>query len=321
MSFVQGNLRRQAWWLLPCACACFALASRATAVFARPEPAAGSPAPAAVPAPANTATPPSATPDAAPEPEESTSDEKKDAKPATKSIAEIMIKSGWVGIAFYGILFVFSIISLTVALERLFNLRRGKILPPKFRRALSDLLIHHAGKADELRRLCETSDSPISRILRAGVLRAGRSLAEVEKSMEDAAAAEIADLRGRNRLLYVLGNVGPLIGLLGTVVGMIVTFNAAAEKGLGQGQALAEGIYLALLCTAGGLAIAIPSLIVAALLNTRAERLMREVVECVNETLPIFMRIEAARPKIGEDESNGKTPAEFTLPRAEESKR
>lgn len=318
MRNAKARLRRQAWWLLPCAVALVALALRPATVCAQGDPApaaaAGSPAP-------PVAAPAAATADSDSPPAEPDSSDKSAAGHPKKSIAQIMLKSGWVGILFYAILFLFSIISLTVALERLFNLRRGKLLPPKFKRALSDILIHHAGKADELRRLCETSDSPIARILRAGVLRAGRPLTEVEKSMEDAAANEIADLRGRNRLLYVLGNVGPLIGLLGTVVGMIVTFNTASEMGLGKGEQLAEGIYLALLCTAGGLAIAIPSLIVAALLNSRAERLMREVVECVNETLPIFMRMEGTRPKISDDDSNGKTPVEFALPRAEESKR
>lgn len=295
------NRRRQAWWILPCALICSALWQWPTSLHAQ--------------------APVAETPAAATEPDQPVEAEPSKAKGGKMSLAQLMLKSGWVGVAFYAILFVFSIISLTVALERLFNLRRGKVLPHKFKWALSELLSRQAGTADEFRRLCATSDSPASRILRAGVLRAGRPLTEVEKSMEDAAASEMADLRGRNRMLYVLGNVGPLIGLLGTVIGMIVTFNTASQKGLGQGEQLAEGIYLALLCTAGGLTIAIPSLLLAALLNTRAERLMREVVECVNETTPVFMRMEGSRPTISDDNSNGQTPADLALPRGEESAR
>lgn len=312
MLFVQGNLRRLAWWLMPCALVCSALWQWPTQLCAQT--------PTTPPAEASPAKETPST-ETATEPAKPDDKPKSEAKHASESIAQIMVKSGWVGLAFYGILFAFSILSLTVGLERMFNLRRGKILPGKFKRALSDILIHHSGRVDELRRLCETSDAPVSRILRAGVLRAGRPLPEIEKVMEDAAAGEMADLRGRNRLLYVLGNVGPLIGLLGTVVGMIVTFSTASHQGLGQGEKLAEGIYLALLCTAGGLTIAIPSLIVAALLNTRAERLMREVVDCVNETMPVFMRMENSRPKISDDDSNGKTLVDYSLPEHEESQR
>jgi biopolymer transport protein ExbB len=242
-------------------------------------------------------------------------EEKSASRQAVESIGALMVKSGWVGIVFYAVLFLFSLLSLTVALERLLNQRRARILPHSFKRALHDVLLHRPDSADELRRLCETSDTPVSRILRAGALRAGRPIAEVEKAMEDAAGREVADMRGRNRLLYVLGNVGPLIGLLGTVVGMIFTFSTASKVGLGQGERLAEGIYLALLCTAGGLAIAIPALLVAALLNTRAERLMREVVECLTETIPFFLRLERmerTRPSLG-DEPFGKTAADYSV--------
>lgn len=224
-----------------------------------------------------------------------------------RSLGEMLWNGGEpVGLSFYGVLAIFSMAALTVALERLVNLRRGNVAPPKFVKSLRELLIHQDGTAESFRRVCETSDSPISRILRAALLRSGRPLVEVEKAMEDALARELATLRARNRPLSVLANVAPLVGLLGTVVGMIMSFLTASEEGLGQGEKLAEGISLALLTTAGGLMIAIPSVLTLAWLSARVERYMREIDECLMETMPSFSRMEGSRGLVA---SNGDSHA------------
>jgi biopolymer transport protein ExbB len=225
------------------------------------------------------------------------------AKKKSRSLGEMLWNGGEpVGLSFYGVLALFSVAALTVGLERLVNLRRGTVAPPKFVKALRELLIHQDGTAESFRRVCETSDSPISRILRAALLRSGRPLVEVEKAMEDALAREQATLRARNRPLSVLANVAPLVGLLGTVVGMIMSFLTASTEGLGQGEKLAEGISLALLTTAGGLMIAIPSVLMLAWLSARVERYMREIDECLMETMPSFGRMEGTRGLVA---SNG----------------
>ncbi len=136
-------------------------------------------------------------------------------------------------------------------------------------------------------------DGPPTNILSAGLLRAGRPLPEVEKSLEDAAAREIAELRSRVRPLSVIGSIAPLIGLLGTVVGMIGAFYTASSGGLGgKGETLAQGIYLALLTTAAGLAIAIPSLLCAAYFNAKIDRAFREIDLHLAEVLPSFGALE-----------------------------
>ena len=115
---------------------------------------------------------------------------------------------------------------------------------------------------------------------------------EVEKAMEDAAAREMAAMRSRNRPLSVIGSVAPLVGLLGTVVGMIFAFRVSSLAGLGKAELLAEGIYLALLTTAGGLTIAIPCLLLVAWFNTLVERFMRDIDETLLEVMPGFTRVE-----------------------------
>jgi biopolymer transport protein ExbB len=121
--------------------------------------------------------------------------------------------------------------------------------------------------------------------------------------MEDAAAREMAELRGRVRPLTIMGNIAPLVGLQGTVVGMIQAFYTASAGGLGgQGESLAQGIYLALLTTAAGLAIAIPSLLLAAFYNARIERVFREIDLHLTEVLPSFWSPEKPADEFrGED--------------------
>ncbi len=215
-----------------------------------------------------------------------------------QSLGQLIFKrpeatSEWVGLGFYIVLFIFSIAALTVTFERAFNLTRGKVMPNAFVRRLRDELRVGRVTADDLRVVSESSSAPIAKILKGGVLRGGRPLLEVEKGMEDAAAREVAAIRARNRPLNVIGNVAPLVGLLGTVVGMIFAFQVASQAGLQKAELLSKGIYVALLTTAGGLTIAIPCLLIVAVYNTRIDRIIREIDECLLETLPSFADMEA----------------------------
>lgn len=205
-------------------------------------------------------------------------------------------KTNWIGHVFYATLALFSIMATAVALERLVHLRRGRVVPAEFVSRLRDMLARGEDSAEHLRWLCQNSAAPIATILKSGLARAGRPLLEVEKAMEDAAAREMAEIRSRSRVLSVLGTVAPLVGLHGTVVGMIFAFRVSSTAGLGKAELLAEGIYLALLTTAAGLTIAIPSLLLVAWFNHRADRYFREIDAALGETLPSFARMEPAGP-------------------------
>lgn len=198
----------------------------------------------------------------------------------------------WIGLGFYIVLLVFSIICVTAALERLFNLRRNKIIPPGFVSQLRDLVRTGRDSKENLQSLADSSKAPIASVLKCGLLRAGRPLAEVEKGMEDGIAREVSTLRGRHRVLGVMGNVAPLVGLFGTVVGMIFAFQVTSEADSDKAELLAKGIYLALLTTAIGLTIAIPCILLVAWFNTQVERYMREIDEALLQTLPAFGRME-----------------------------
>lgn len=210
------------------------------------------------------------------------------AKKPPGNLWEMIVAGGPLNVAFMGVLGLISLVAAAVALERLANLTRGKIVPSNLVRGLEE---HNRGgdyRVERYQALCDQNPSPMANVLRAGLLRAGRPLSEIEKGLEDALAREMAELRARVRPLSVAANVAPLIGLLGTVVGMLEAFRIASQAGLGKAELLAEGIYLALETTVAGLLIAIPALLCAAYFSSRGERFVREIGDLMNDTLPVL---------------------------------
>ncbi len=212
--------------------------------------------------------------------------------PAEDSMLSLVMDSGTLGLLFMAALGLFSLVSVAVTIERAVNTRRHKIVPDEFVSELKQVVSSNTSTPADLKAVCDRHKTPASTILLAGVQRAGRPLTEVEKAMEDAAAREMAALRSRVRPLTVAGSVAPLLGLLGTVVGMIIAFRTASQSGLGKGEMLAQGIYLALVTTAAGLCIAIPSILFASFFNTKIEGFFRIIDVALTDTFSCFARFE-----------------------------
>jgi biopolymer transport protein ExbB len=212
----------------------------------------------------------------------------------------LLDKTGWLGWLIYGVEIAMSLVATTVVLERAVNLRRRKLIPRRFVRRLRDLIARREDSAENLRTLCENSESPVASVLMRGVARAGRPLPEIEKAMEDAVVREAAGQRSRNRILGVIGTVAPMVGLLGTVLGMIMALRDTSQAGAEKAQKLAEGIYLALGGTAGGLLVAVPALLLVHWYNTRVDRYAREMVDVLQETIPTFAAMERGSESNGE---------------------
>ncbi len=232
-----------------------------------------------------------------------------EAPPADDSILSLMLDTGLTGLLFMGALGLFSLVSVTVAIERLVNTRRVCIVPTEIISELKRVVDGDRSTPADLQAVCDRHHVPVATILAAGLQRAGRPLPEVEKAMEDAAVREMGALRSRVRPLTVAGSVAPLIGLLGTVVGMIIAFKTASQAGLGKGEMLAQGIYMALVTTAAGLSIAIPSLLCAAFFNGKIERFFREIDVALMSTFPCFARVEE-RVAIAPQKPEAEDPAE-----------
>lgn len=183
-----------------------------------------------------------------------------------------------------------SVLAMAFALERYLNLRRGKHCPADTDGALESIA---NGKVDEARPWADAGGSTAARILAAGIRRQGFTTAEVEKAMEDQALKEAEKMRGRIRGLQVIASVAPLMGLLGTVMGIAEAFSSVVQDGaLGKPERLASGIEEALTTTIAGLVVAIPVVIIAAHLQGKVRRLLLHT----DEKLAVAVEHLAHRP-------------------------
>lgn len=171
-----------------------------------------------------------------------------------------------------------SIVVVWFSVERMVVLRRGRVIPRPFVKRFFDHL--QQGKLDPRAAmgLCEENGSPIAIILAHGIRKWGRPSVEVEQAIIDGGERQVSHLRSHLRVLNGASNVAPMLGLLGTVVGMIDSFSAiAAANAMGKTQELAAGIGLALLTTAAGLLIAIPAMIMYTYLAGKVDALVIEM--------------------------------------------
>ena len=176
-------------------------------------------------------------------------------------------------------------------LERCVSLRRGRVIPKPFvKRFLSQL---REGKLDreQALELCKENGSPVANVFAGAVRKWGRPGVEVEQGVIDAGERATNGLRRYLRVFYGVATVGPLLGLMGTVLGMIQTFNVIADPAsdaLGRAAPLAGGIAKALLNTAGGLAVAIPASILYVFFVSRVDRLVIEIDRLAQEVVNVI---------------------------------
>jgi biopolymer transport protein ExbB len=167
-----------------------------------------------------------------------------------------------------------SVITVWFSIERLVVLRRGRVIPRPFVERFLQNLEQGNLDQEEALRLCDENGSPIAQIFAHGVRKWGKSSVEVEQAIIDGGERQVSQLRAHLRVLNAVSTITPLIGLLGTVIGMIQCFNdIAASQGMGKADQLAGGIGIALLATAAGLAVAIPSLTMYQFLSGRLDSL------------------------------------------------
>ncbi len=170
-----------------------------------------------------------------------------------------------------------SIVALAVFLERLWVLRRSHILPEDFIRNVRELL--QKEKISEAVFLCQGDTSSIAKIFLAGLKSAQKGMWLVKEAIEERGAREATALEKNVAILSTIANLSPLLGLFGIVSGMIKTFNAISLHGIGNPAPLAGGIAEALITTATGLCVAIPTLVCYRFLKDKASALVFEMEE------------------------------------------
>lgn len=186
-----------------------------------------------------------------------------------------------------------SVVVVGLALERLLSLRRSRVLPRVVVEAAHQV---REGRADVIAAGMLEAKAPGARVLAAGLRRRGCLLGDVERAMEDRLHEEGRKLRGNIRGIWVVASVAPLLGLLGTVLGIADAFAAVEQTGLGKSEsseALAAGIKVALYTTIFGLFVAIPATLLAAWLQARAQWLLARMTEVLSPCVESLAQLPA----------------------------
>jgi biopolymer transport protein ExbB len=193
-----------------------------------------------------------------------------------------------------------SILALAVLFERLVNLRKKKIVSPQF---LEEIRRHwYRREVQEAIAVCKTHDIALSRIVRAGLLRFSQGSREIERAIQDAGRREATLLKKNLGLLAFLASMAPMLGLFGTVLGMIKSFDAIAVHGSGGNVGfVASGIAEALLTTAWGLMVGIPALGLYYYFRRKIElRVLEMEGVCVSFLEDLAIHHEGVAPTVGE---------------------
>lgn len=193
---------------------------------------------------------------------------------------EIIFSGGIFGLLIILLLLALSLSAAYLIFEQILTLRRTELMPEDLQHRIREHI--SKGEIQQVDALCRNEPNVLSFVVQHGLSEVDGGWTAIEKGIEDALAEQSARLLRKIEYLSVIGNIAPMIGLLGTVTGMIFAFQqvASTQGAAGAGE-LAEGIYQALVTTVGGLIVAIPSLAAFAVFRNRVDQLVAELAYLV----------------------------------------
>lgn len=188
---------------------------------------------------------------------------------ASMNVLDLAIKGGWTMIP----IGIMSLIAIYLIIERLVAIGKARREDTNFMNNIKDFI--HNGKIDAAIAMCRSAQTPIARMLEKGIGRIGHSLADISLAVENRAKLEVYGLEKNLSILATIAGAAPLMGLIGTVTGMVQTFFGIANSGKGVEIAvLAGGVYQAMVATVGGLIVGIIAYIGYNLLVSRVEKVV-----------------------------------------------
>lgn len=179
-----------------------------------------------------------------------------------------------------------SVVALAAFLERMWALRRSRIVPDALASEVIELL--RQGRPDEAQVRCSGQRSVASRLLAAAIELRAEPRAQIKERLEELGRREAAEMERGVPILGTVASISPLLGLLGTVGGMIVTFEVIDVQGLGNVSSLAGGISQALITTFAGLCVAIPALVANRYALARIDAMLIDLEELTSVALDLL---------------------------------
>ncbi|WP_406684862.1 MotA/TolQ/ExbB proton channel family protein [Seonamhaeicola sp. MEBiC1930] len=194
----------------------------------------------------------------------------------TLSIIELITSGGAAGQVIIAILFLLLIVASYIYFERLFAIKAASKVDSNFMNQIKDHVSN--GKVESAQVLCAQVNSPVSRLIGKGITRIGKPLADINTAIENAGRLEIYGLEKNVSILATISGAAPMIGFLGTVVGMILAiFELANAGGSIQMDVLAGGLYTAMTTTVGGLIVGIVAYIAYNHLVVRTDKVVYQM--------------------------------------------
>ncbi|MCX2720786.1 MotA/TolQ/ExbB proton channel family protein [Lentiprolixibacter aurantiacus] len=174
----------------------------------------------------------------------------------TLSVIDLIVNGGAGSILIISVLFVMLAVALYIYFERILAIKAASSIDKNFMNQIRDHVMN--GKLEAAKILCAQTNSPVARLTEKGVSRIGKPLDDINTAIENAGTLEVYKLEKNVNILATIAGAAPMIGFLGTVIGMILAFHQMASSG-GQAEmgALASGIYTAMTTTVAGLVVGI----------------------------------------------------------------
>jgi len=174
----------------------------------------------------------------------------------TLSIMDLLISGGIGGQIIIGVLFVLLFVAVYIYFERLFAIKAASKMDGNFMNQIRDNVA--SGNIQAAKVLCASQNSPVSRLTQKGISRIGSPLEDINTAIENAGRLEVYKLEKNVSVLATIAGAAPMIGFLGTVIGMVLAFHQlATSSGQAEMGSLAEGIYTAMTTTVAGLIVGI----------------------------------------------------------------
>ncbi len=219
------------------------------------------------------------------------------------TLRQLLRAGGSIGLVILGL----SMAMVALIVEHLLTIRRGSLMPAGLAKSVSAMIA--SGRFAEAEKECRQRPSFLGHVLREGIAEVPLGYPAVEKAMEDSSAEQAARLFRKIEYLSVIGTIAPMLGLLGTVWGMIVAFQGFAAKINPPVSELAPGIYQALVTTLMGLGVAVPALAGFAIFRNRIDEFVAEAAVTAEHAFSDFKRtnLGLATTETRRRTSSGKT--------------
>lgn len=202
----------------------------------------------------------------------------------TLSVMELIVNGGWYIMGPLGIL---SVVAIYIFIERFLSIQKANKVDPKFMDQIKDFI--HDGKIDAAKSLCEKTDGPFSRMIHKGIKRIGKPLSDINTAIENDGRLEVSKLESNLATLATIAGAAPMIGFLGTVIGMINTFHEMNAGGNSvEISALAGGIMQAMVTTAAGLVIGIIAYVGYNMLVAKVEKVVNKMEATTIEFMDVL---------------------------------